>query len=294
MTSSVRITQRAAVALALVLCARAAAAQTPAGDPQRPAVEFLPRTAFHMSAEHLSGDDVMFVWDTNFGGEIDVIDYRTGRAMFVANYQAILGDEFRHFDPNQGNYILSGSASLRTMRVELSGVFYHQSRHLADRANSVPVAWNMMGGRVQRAFTTGRARVDARADVRGVVQKSFVDYTWEIDGNVRTDVQIRPGVGGCWPVAICASSAWTARRIGAIKRDFVVEGGLRVEGGAGAMEFFLAVERRVDPYPLAVRDRQLGDRRLSSAKPLTSGIIIPWASRVPCYRSASRPLPPPS
>ncbi len=44
----------------------------------------------------------MFVWDTNFGGELDVIDYRTGRATFVANYQAILGDEFRHFDPNQG------------------------------------------------------------------------------------------------------------------------------------------------------------------------------------------------
>ena len=51
----------------------------------------------------------MFVWDTNFGGELDVVDYGTGRATFVANYQAILGDEFRHFDPNQGNYILSGS-----------------------------------------------------------------------------------------------------------------------------------------------------------------------------------------
>jgi hypothetical protein len=248
-TSSVRLTQRAAVALAVVLCARAAAAQNPAGDPQRPAVEFLPRTAFHMSAEHLSGDDVMFVWDTNFGGEIDVIDYRTGRAMFVANYQAILGDEFRHFDPNQGNYILSGSASLRTMRVELSGVFYHQSRHLADRANSVPVAWNMMGGRVQRAFTTGRARVDARADVRGVVQKSFVDYRWEIDGNARTDVQIRPGVG--------VLAAGDLRLLGVDgtqnrgnQTGFRLEGGLRVEGRAGAMEFFLAVERRVDPYPL--------------------------------------------
>ena len=76
MTLSVRITQRAAVALALVLCAGAAAAQTPPRIPQRARVEFLPRSVFHMSAEHLSGDDVMFVWDTNFGGELDVIDYR--------------------------------------------------------------------------------------------------------------------------------------------------------------------------------------------------------------------------
>ncbi len=173
-----------------------------------------------MSAEHLSGDDVMFVWDTNFGGELDVIDYRTGRATFVANYQAILGDEFRHFDPNQGNYILSGSASLRMMRVELAGVFYHQSRHLADRANSVPVAWNMMGGRVQRAFTAGDARLDARVDVRGVVQKSFVDYSWEIDSGCAPTCRFAPA-SVSWPLAICASSEWMARRIEAIKPDFV-------------------------------------------------------------------------
>ena len=28
------------------------------------------------------------------------------------------------------------------------------------------------------------------------------------------------------------------------------EAGVRAEGRAGAMEFFLAVERRIDPYPL--------------------------------------------
>jgi hypothetical protein len=107
----------------------------------------------------------------------------------------------------------------------------------------------MMGGRVQRAFTTGRARVDARADVRGVVQKSFVDYRWEINGNARTDVQIRPGVG--------VLAAGDLRLLGVDgtqnrgnQTGFRLEGGLRVEGRAGAMEFFLAVERRVDPYPL--------------------------------------------
>jgi hypothetical protein len=247
----VRCVPHAAAAVAVVLCASAAAAQTPAnGDPQSPPkVELLPRSAFHLSAEHLSGDDVMFVWDTNFGGWLDVIDYRAGRATFVANYQAILGDEFRHFDPNQGNYILSGSSSVRTAYAEVAGVFYHQSRHLADRLNRVAVAWNMMGVRVQRAGRTGRARIDGRVDVRGVVAKSFVDYRWEVETAVRSDVQIRPAIGVLF--------SGTIRRLGVDgsqdrgdQTGFRGEAGVRFEGRAGAMEFFLSAERRVDPYPL--------------------------------------------
>jgi len=247
------------MALTLVLCAcpRTASAQTPAAqtaqapgdDPEPPKVELLPRAAFHLSAEHLSDDDVMFVWDTNFGGDLDVIDYRSGRATFVANYQAILGDEFRHFDPNQGNYILAGSASIRTTEVEIAGVFYHQSRHLADRANRIAIAWNMMGVRLQKAVTTGRAHVDARVDVRGAVAKAFVDYEWEIETAVRSDVQIRPAVGVLF--------AGTLRRLGVDdtqnrgdQTGFRGEVGVRFDGRAGAMEFFLAAERRIDPFPL--------------------------------------------
>jgi hypothetical protein len=243
--------QRAVVALAVMLCAQSAASQTPgAADPQRRRVELLPRTAFHLSAEHLSDDDVMFAWDMNFGGELDMIDYRAGRATFVANYQAILGNEFRRFDPNQGNYILSGSASLRTRGVEIAGVFYHQSRHLADRDNRAAVAWNMVGARLQRMVAAGRARVDAHLDVRGVVARAFVDYEWEIETGVRSDVQLRPGVG--------ALVSGTVRRLGVDgsrnrgdQTGFRGETGVRIEGRSGAMEFFLAAERRVDPSPLA-------------------------------------------
>ena len=51
-----------------------------------------------------------------------------------------------------------------------------------------------MGG----AGRSDRSRPDARAsmrrvDVRGVVQKSFVDYTGRSTRAVRSDVQIRPG-----------------------------------------------------------------------------------------------------
>ena len=34
-------------------------------------VLFMPRTHFHLAAEHLSSDDPRFVWDANFGGELD-------------------------------------------------------------------------------------------------------------------------------------------------------------------------------------------------------------------------------
>jgi hypothetical protein len=257
-TSSVRSIQRAVVALTLVLCTRTAAAQSlaqgsprgaAAGDPQRTKVEFLPRSDFHLSAELLSGDDVQFTWDANFGGELDVIDYGVGRSTFVANYQVILGDEFRHFDPNQGNYILAGSTSVRTHGVEIAGVFYHQSRHLADRPNRVAVAWNMMGGRVQRTFRSGEMRVEARVDARAVVAKAFVDYDWEIESGARSDVQIRPGIGVLFDGVLRRLGVNGTQNRGD-QTGFRGEAGVRAEGRDGALEFFLAVERRVDPYPL--------------------------------------------
>ena len=249
MKQYVRFLQSALTALAVVSCATTAAGQTPDNDQPEPRVQLLPRTAFRLSAEHISAENLMFVWDANFGGELDVIDYGTGRATFVANYQAILGDEFRHFDPNQGNYILSGSASVRKRGVEVAGVFYHQSRHLADRPNRVAVAWNMMGVRLERSLTTGRARIDGRVDVRGVVAKAFVDYTWEIEGAVRSHVQIRPSVAVLF--------AGTLRRLGVDdsqnrgdQTGFRGETGVRFEGRRGAMELFLAAEQRIDPSPL--------------------------------------------
>ena len=254
------------MALAVVLWADTGAAQTPKdAEPPAAHVQLLPRTTFLLSAEHLWDESLAFVWDMNFGGALDVIDYGTGRATFLANYQAILGDEIRHFDPNQGNYILSGTASVRTPSVEVAGVFYHQSRHLADRDNRVAVAWNMAGVRLERSLTAGRTRVDGRVDVRGVVARAFVDYTWEIEGAVRSDVQIRPTVAVLF--------AGTIRRLGVDdsqnrgdQTGFRGETGVRFEGRRGAMEFFLAAEQRIDPSPLefgTARWASVGFRLLS-------------------------------
>lgn len=222
-------------------------AQEPASPPP---VEFMPRVAFHLSAEKLGGvADERYRWDTNFGGELDIIDYRAGRGTFVANYQAILGEEIRPFDPNQGNYILEGSASVRLPKAEIAGVFYHQSRHLSDRPKIVPVDWNMLGARARHAFIAGAVHLDARVDVRGTLLRSYVDYTWELDGRIRGDRVLRPGVGVLFAGGIRHLGVDGSRDRGA-QTGYRAEGGVRLEGGAGAMEFFVAAERRIDPYPL--------------------------------------------
>src|ERR671925_411973 len=74
---------------------------------------FLSRYAFHLDAEHLGSNDDRFSWDADLGGDIDLLDYGAGRATFLANYQVIVGDQFRRFDANQGNYTLEGALSVR-------------------------------------------------------------------------------------------------------------------------------------------------------------------------------------
>jgi hypothetical protein len=251
--------------MAMMAIAAPLAAQTSDTPSSSRSVELLPRVLFHMGAEHLSGDDERFIWDANFGGELDVIDYGSGRATFVASYQVILGDQLRNFDPNQGNYVFEGSASHRLSGVEIAGVFYHQSRHLSDRPKLNAVDWNMLGVRVRGARAAGRARVDARADVRRVIQKSFVDYGWEIDGRVRADVPIRPRMGVLAGTALRLVGVDGSRNRGT-QTGFRGEAGVRIEGPAGAVELFLAAERRIDPHQLefgAARWTTVGFRLLS-------------------------------
>ena len=235
--------RRALLALAILAGASGTAAQTPAPR----TVEFVPRTLFYMGAARLSGDDIRFSWDADLGGEFDFVDYGSGRVTFFGNYQVVMGDELKAFDPNQGNYVLGGAVSARLRPVELAAVFYHQSRHLSDREKPQPIDWNMMGVRASRAFIAGAMHVDARADLRTVIMRTNVDYRWEFDGRVRADRVLRPGVG----VLLSA----TLRHLGVDgarggQTGGRVEGGVRFDGGAGAVELFVAAERRLDPYPL--------------------------------------------
>jgi hypothetical protein len=240
------VIRRALFALAVVASAAPAAAQSAA----QPSVEFLPRAVFHMGAERLSGDDIRFTWDANLGGELDFVDYRVGRATFVGNYQVILGDEHKAFDPNQGNYILEGSASGRLPGVELAVVLYHQSRHLSDRQNLQPIDWNMLGVRARRAWMAGGAmHLDARADLRRTILRTFVDYTWEFDGRVRADRVLGPGVGLLLDAGVRHLGVDGTQDRGG-QTGVRAEAGVRFDGAAGAVELFVAGERRIDPYPL--------------------------------------------
>jgi hypothetical protein len=228
-------------ALALVASAGPAAAQPP--------LQFFPRFDFHLTAEHLSGDDRRFAWDADLGGELDVVDYDVGRLAFTANYEVVMGNQLRRFDPNQGHYILAGSASARVATVELAGVFYHQSRHLSDRAKTAAIDWNMLGLHVRRDLALGRTEWATRADLRRVVQKSFVDYRWELDAAGSGRIPLRRGIGLISAAGVRVLGVDGTRDRGT-QTGFSAEAGVRFEGNAGAMEFFVAAERRIDPFPV--------------------------------------------
>ena len=190
---------RTAIAACLVVAlAHPARAQGPALQggttqivPAAAAPEFMSRTDLRLGAAALSTDDQRFKWDAHFGGDVDVFDYVSGRVRMVADYQAMLGNEFRPFDPNQGNYILEPSASLRVGGFEVAGVFHHESRHLSDRVKKFSIDWNVLGGRVLKRADTERMTLEVEAGFGGVVKHTFTDDKWVGD----TDVLVRRQLG---------------------------------------------------------------------------------------------------
>jgi hypothetical protein len=235
----------------VVACAAPAAAQVePGGETAAPTgVRFLTRSALHLTAEHLFTDDRRFIWETSFGGEVDFVDYGLGRVSLAADYQVVLGDELRAFDPNQGNYDLTASASARLRPFELAAVFHHTSRHLSDRTKERPVDWNMLGARGLAFFQFGQTTLLGRAALLGVVQKSSVDYRWELDAGVDARVRLVSGVSGITSLAVRALGVDGSQNRGT-QGGYRAEGGIRLEGRGAAVELFLAAERRIDPYPL--------------------------------------------
>jgi len=254
-TSGHPLMRRSALAFVLIVLAARASAQVPQPVvvPAPPGPEFLSRYDFHLTASDLLHEDdaaQRFSWDTHFGGSLDLADYVSGRASLLIDYQAVLGSEFRAFDPNQGNYILEASASGRARNTELVGVFHHVSRHLSDRPKRPAVAWNTIGGRVLHRLSVSGTTIDADLDVGRVVQHSFVDYTWigSLGLQVRHEVTPRVGVFAHATGQLYGVDVLEAGR--SRQRGGMAEAGIRLTGGAGALELFAGVERRVDAYPL--------------------------------------------
>jgi hypothetical protein len=237
------VVRRVICALALVASASPAAAQSP--------IQFFPRFDFQLSADHLSSDDTRFVWDTNFGGDMDFVDYGRGRTTFAANYEAVLGEAFRQFDPNQGTYLLDFSSSLRGRGFEVAALFHHTSRHLSDRFKRDPVDWNMLGASVGHDLRRGSMQVRAQGDVLGVLLKSNVDYNWEANGGVHVRVPLRSHISAISGGSVRLIGVDGSRGRGA-QSGARGEAGLRFEGQGGAIELIVAAERRIDAYPFDI------------------------------------------
>jgi hypothetical protein len=236
----------------------------PAFSTQPSSLEFFSRFDSAISIERFSAaEDERFVWSGIIGVDVDVMDYGLGRTAIVANYEVVMGREFRPFDPNQGNYILEASTSARTGAFELAAVFHHVSRHLSDRPKRRSVDWNMVGGRMSGDLQRGRASLQGRADIRGVIRRGLVDYRWEVDTEVAARVSLRPRLA-----LIARSGVRVLGVTGEADRGtqygYRGEGGLSFEGRGATVDLFIAAERRIDPYQL----------ELSTATWLTTGFRI--------------------
>src|SRR5947208_14990377 len=132
---------RVAIALCVTLFAISpAAAQQPQGIADAPpGAQFFSRFDFNMSAAKLAYPDQRFSWDVHWAGDFDLVDYVFGRVAFIGDYEAVLGSEYRPFDPYQSNYLLEATGSIRSGKTEVLGVLSHVSRHIGDRFKPVAV-----------------------------------------------------------------------------------------------------------------------------------------------------------
>jgi hypothetical protein len=220
----------------------------------------LSRYDFRLSIAHLMpstpdppprAPDERFSWDSHFGGSFDFADLVVVRLGVTADYQAVMGSEYRPFDPNQGSYTLEGFVSARVAPdTEVAGIFHHVSRHLSDRPKEFAVAYNEIGARVMRRQTFGTTTVDLDVEGGRAVQHSYVDYTWlgEAQLLVRHPVNERLGVFVHGSGQMFLVNELVAAR--GTQAGGLVEAGIRMNGRAGVLEIFAGYEKRVDGDPL--------------------------------------------
>lgn len=249
---------RAALAAAFVTVAAPALGQD-AGDvpdQSRPGpAGFMTRYAFHLNAAAIASDDPRFTWDSDIGGDVDLVDYGRGRLNFYANYNAVLGEERRAFELNQGSYTLDLRASLRAAANEVAVVFHHVSRHLVDRPRPDPIDWNMAGIEYWRRDALGRGRLELSARALAALRRSFVDYDWEVGGRINGTYPLGPRVSAIGGLSITGALVDRDVRGRANQVGARAEGGVHLAGRAGGADLFVAYERRIDAHPVDIGPR---------------------------------------
>jgi hypothetical protein len=246
------VTARPAAVLLAVLAwvGPAAAQEPPQFAPPDTGGGILTGFTFRIGLESLSGHDSRFQWDFDLGGDVDLLRLARARVNLLVGYEAVMGEEIQHFDPIFNNYTIGLLGGVTAGRTELAVRFHHVSRHLGDRPKDFLVAWNEVGGQVTHHVARGATEAQVRAWLLGVVVRHFVDYTGEAGADLIARRRMSPKV------------AWVAR--GSVAAMFVdrdrfgrgtqvggrAEAAVRFSGAAGAMEFYVALDRRIDPDPL--------------------------------------------
>lgn len=226
------------------------AASTAEQTPPNPG--FLTRYRFHLNAAHLGAATDNFVWDTDFGGDLDVFDLKYVRGNVLVNLESIVGRLIRAIDPNQGNYTVDLSTWGRSLvpGAEVGATFHHVSRHLSDREKAFAIAWNMLGIQYASLLEIGGWDVEMRYRLLKTLQRSFVDYTSEMGGSLQLSRSLHRRVslivgGELTRVTVESSERGRGTQVGSR-----IEVGARFPGRAGIGEIFLSRERRIDADPL--------------------------------------------
>lgn len=220
---------------------------------------FLTNFNYHLALEAFSGDDPEFRWDADFGGDFDIVGTPTVRVNALFNYEAILGEEFQPFDPNQGNYVIEVVGGRRWGRTEAAVVFHHTSRHLGDRPKTFGVAWNLLGAQLTWTSVSERRTWQVQGRAAAAVMTDAVDYTGEFSANA---LYVRHSGGRADLVSRAAVLARTTDAGGSFltaPRSTQVgargEAGVRVLGRRAVLEIVAGVERRVDAAALFPRGK---------------------------------------
>lgn len=245
----------------------AQAGQAPDGEGGPASVDqgFLSRADFRFGWASLLTSDQRFDWQGEIGFDLDIVRRGTTRLRLRGEYQGVLGRERRRYDLNHGNYGFEVSGATAVGRAEVAAISQHVSRHLSDRDNVPAISWNTIGVRVASTWTNleglgpeppstrddavGTTRVDGEIEISRAMQQAYVDYAWISRATVSWRRAIAP--------AVALTATATGEVIG-VKREVLardrvcggrVEGGVRIYGGAAALEAFAGYERRIDAYP---------------------------------------------
>jgi hypothetical protein len=247
--------------LIAIASAGRATAQPAPGPPK-----LFTRAAFAFDWAGLSTPDPRFTWESRIRADVDVLDTGRWRLAFAVDYDAIIGGERRIFDLNQGTYEFDGTASRRFGAVEIGLLTRHVSRHLVDRDNPGTISWNLAGAKAWHEQRRGRSIVSGNIEFGWAMQQGFVDYQWfsELDlaWQYRHSDRLQwIGRGEGTVIGIIDTPEARARVCGGR-----LEGALRINGRAAAIELFVAYERRIDAFPtdrFRVRFTAVGFRLLS-------------------------------